>query len=115
MSTTRIEAVVRPRNGVVVIDLSGNIDAGAEHQLTRAYGEATKNEASSIVLNFSDVGYINSTGIALIVGMMASARKDGLSIAACGLSDHYKEIFEITRLADFMPVFPDVEAAIEKQ
>jgi anti-anti-sigma factor len=112
MPTTRTEAVVRHRDGVAVIDLSGNIDATAESELTRAYTEATQNGAKSIVLNFTRVGYINSTGIALIVGLMAGARKDGLTMAACGLSDHYKEIFEITRLADFMPLFADEEAAL---
>ena len=112
MSATRTEAVTRHRNGVAVIDLSGNIDASAESELTRAYNEATETETTTVVLNFANVGYINSTGIALIVGLMAGARKDGLPIAACGLSEHYKEIFEITRLADFMPVFPDEEAAV---
>jgi anti-anti-sigma factor len=112
MSTTQTEAVIRHRNGVAVIDLSGNIDASAESELTRAYTEAKQKEASAVVLKFARVGYINSTGIALIVGLMAAARKDGLSIAACGLSEHYKEIFEITRLTDFMPVFPDEDAAV---
>jgi anti-anti-sigma factor len=113
MPTTQTEAVIHRRNGVVVIELSGNIDASAESELNRAYGEATEGDkTTTIVLNFASVGYINSTGIALIVGLMAGARKDGLSMAACGLSDHYKEIFEITRLADFMPVFPDEEAAL---
>lgn len=115
MSTTQIEAAVRHRDGLVVIDLSGNIDAAAEQELSRAYGEAAQGEAKTVLLNFTRVGYINSTGIALIVGMMANARKDGLSIAACGLSDHYKEIFEITRLADFMPVFPDEETAVKSR
>jgi anti-anti-sigma factor len=113
MATTQTKAVVRHRNGLVVLDLSGNIDASAESELTRAYAEATQGDKpATILLNFSGVGYINSTGIALIVALMAGARRDGLSIAAYGLSDHYKEIFEITRLTDFMPVFPDEDAAL---
>jgi anti-sigma B factor antagonist len=112
MTAMQTEAVIRHRDGVAVIDLSGNIDAAAESELTRAYAEAKQKDVTTVLLNFARVGYINSTGIALIVGLMAAARKDGVSIAACGLSDHYKEIFEITRLADFMPVFPDEDAAV---
>jgi anti-anti-sigma factor len=113
MSTTQTEASIRRRNGIAVLDLSGNIDASAESELTRAYAEAVEGgTTTTIVLNFTNVGYINSTGIALIVGLMAGARKDGLSMAACGLSDHYKEIFEITRLTDFMPVYADEDAAL---
>jgi anti-anti-sigma factor len=56
------------------------------------------------VLDFADVEYINSTGIALIVGLLAQARARDVEVRATGLSDHYREIFEITRLADFMTI-----------
>jgi anti-anti-sigma factor len=95
-----------------VVDLKGDINAMAEKSLTDAYGEASRLGVDRIVLNFTEVGYINSTGIALIVGLLATARKEGLTFAAYGLSDHYREIFEITRLADFMTMFPDESAAI---
>jgi anti-anti-sigma factor len=65
-----------------------------------------------VILNFTDVDYINSTGIAVIVGLLARARSDGRPLKAFGLSDHYREIFQITRLADFMPIFDDQPAAL---
>jgi anti-anti-sigma factor len=55
-----------------------------------------------VLLNFSGVEYINSTGIALIVGVLAQVRKAKRHLSTFGLSDHYTEIFQITRLADFM-------------
>ena len=54
--------------------------------------------------NFSRTEYINSTGIALIVRLLADARTREIEIAACGLSEHYRKIFEITRLSDFMRI-----------
>ena len=51
--------------------------------------------------------YINSTGIALIVGLLARARKSNRRLVVIGLSDHYVEIFHITRLVDFMSIYPD--------
>ena len=65
-----------------------------------------------MVLNFEAAGYINSTGIALIVGMLAKARAAGLPIRAYGLTPHYREIFEITRLADFLAINTDEESAV---
>jgi anti-anti-sigma factor len=50
------------------------------------------------------VDYINSTGIALIVGLLGKARAAEVPVAASGLSDHYREIFEITRLSDFITI-----------
>jgi hypothetical protein len=50
--------------------------------------------------------------IALIVGVLAQARKRQVAVLVYGLSEHYQHIFEITRLADFMQFFPEEEAAV---
>ena len=104
MATRELEVAVRERQGLAVIDLAGDVDAAAEAALQAGYAEATKGDPASLILNFSQAEYINSTGIALIVGLLAQARTKGIKITACGLSEHYREIFEITRLADFMTI-----------
>lgn len=114
MVASGLEAEVRHRDDIAIIDLVGDIDALAEEELTNAYAAAAGDSPTTVILNFEAVGYINSTGIALIVGLMASARKQGRTMIACGLSDHYREIFEITRLADFMPVVTDEAAAFSR-
>jgi anti-anti-sigma factor len=100
-------AKVRQLPGLSIIDLSGEINAFADQELDAAYSEADQTGGKSILLNFSNVTYINSTGIALIVGLLARARKSQKRLAVCGLSDHYREIFQITRLVDFMTIYPD--------
>ena len=98
---------------MAVIDLSGEIDSLAEESLNGAYFEATEAEPSGLLLNFADDGYINSTGIALIVDILMKARSSDTPIAASGLSDHFAEIFRITRLSDYMPIYPDEDAAVK--
>jgi anti-anti-sigma factor len=107
-------AEVRRREGLAVIDLSGDIDGFADALLEAAYGEAEGQDARAIMLNFSRVGYINSTGIALIVGLLARARKSHRRLVTTGLSEHYREIFNITRLSDFMTVYTDEESALQE-
>jgi anti-anti-sigma factor len=97
-----------------VIDLFGDIDGFADAALDVAYSEADQFGAPAIMLNFSKVGYINSTGIALIVGLLARARKTHRRLVTCGLSEHYQEIFNITRLSDFMTIFQDEESALQE-
>jgi anti-anti-sigma factor len=106
------DRAVRQKDGVAILDLPARIDASAEQTLNEAYDEAVASSPTRIVLNFAGVDYLSSTGIALIVGILARSRKEGRQITAAGLSDHYREIFEITRLADFMKIFPDETAAI---
>ncbi|MDE3230172.1 MAG: STAS domain-containing protein [Chloroflexota bacterium] len=113
MPARPLEAHVRhhqPR--IAVIELHGEINSFAEQALSVAYAEAESQSPQAILLNFTDVDYINSTGIALIVTMLARARKAHIRLLTCGLSEHYVEIFNITRLADFMSVYPDEDTAL---
>lgn len=103
---------IREREGAAVIDLRGDLDGRADTTVNAAYDQAAAGSPQAIVLNFADVGYINSTGIALIVGMLAQARKTAISVRVVGLSDHYRHIFEITRLAEFMTFFGSEDDAI---
>ena len=112
MPAKHLEATVRQEPGVAVMDLTGEINGFAQEALDAAYAEAESNDPGAILLNFEEVDYINSTGIALIVGLLAKARVSKRRLVAYGLSDHYVEIFEITRLSDFMGVFPDEESAM---
>ncbi len=110
MAETAELAIVRRKGPATVIDMPAHIDITSEATLDTAYSEI--GPSGSVLLNFSGTEYINSSGIALIVGILARARKDHRTIAAYGLSEHYREIFEVTRLVDFMGVFPDEQAAI---
>jgi anti-anti-sigma factor len=105
-------AEVRQHDRSGVIDLHGEINLGADQALDAAYEAAARADPKTIVLNFARVDYINSTGIALIVGLLARARKEHRAVSAFGLSEHYREIFAITRLSDFMGIYPDEDSAV---
>ncbi len=113
MNTSTFSAQVREENQMMVIDMEGAINALAEQTFNQAYSEANSNNSDTIALNFSGVDYINSTGIALIVGLLAEARKSHKRLVVYGLSDHYVEIFQITRLSDFMDIFDNETSALE--
>lgn len=100
--------------GAVIIDLQGEINGSVEAALNSAYDRAEAENTENIILNFSDVRYINSTGIALIVGLLARARKAHRALTVFGLSEHYADIFNITRLADFMNILPDEQSALKQ-
>lgn len=106
------ESSVRLENDTAVVDLHGEINAAAETALNAAYSTAEQGNPTAILLNFQDVSYINSTGIALIVGLLAQARKAHRRLVVCGLSEHYQEIFRITRLSDFMQMYTDERSAL---
>ena len=102
--TTTFMAKSRAEGETAVIELIGEINGQADAALNTAYSEAEKLTPSKIVLDFAQVDYINSTGIALIVGLLAKARAAHIPLTAVSLSDHYREIFTITRLSDFIEI-----------
>ena len=112
MTPQSFSAQVRTENQRTVIDLFGEINAQADQALNQAYAEADSLNPDVIVLNFSGVDYINSTGIALIVGLLAQTRKTHRRMVVYGLSDHYIQIFQITRLSDFMDIYQDEASAL---
>jgi len=94
-----------------VIELHGDVNVAAEAGLEAAYQDVAAVDARTVLLDFSDADYINSTGIALIVRLLADARREGREVRACGLTAHYLEIFQITRLSDFLQIFDDRASA----
>ncbi|HEY6041993.1 MAG TPA: STAS domain-containing protein [Anaerolineae bacterium] len=109
-TNSHLESSVRQQGAAAVIDLTGEINAQGDDVLNAAYDQAAKLSSKTVVLNFKGVDYINSTGIALIVGLLAKARKSNRQLLVTGLSEHYQEIFKITRLSDFIKMIPDETA-----
>ena len=107
----RFDAPVRQDGAMGIINLIGTIDGEAEPALDQAYARCAEESARTVALDFTAVDFINSTGIALLVSLLAQARRDGRPVLAWGLTDHYREIFEITRLADFLQVVADEQSA----
>jgi anti-anti-sigma factor len=103
---------VRYQGDKAILDLSGEINAFADPALMAAFAEADSKAPDTFVLNFEDVDYINSTGIALIVELLAQVRKAKKSMVVYGLSEHYVEIFKLTRLADFMTIYDNQASAL---
>lgn len=104
MSDSGFEATVHKGDLGPIIAMTGTVNRAAKEQLEAAYDEASSIDGE-MRLDFSDVDYINSTGIAVIVGLLARARATGREIGAFGLTEHYREVFEITRLSDFMKIY----------
>jgi anti-sigma B factor antagonist len=102
--------VVTTIPGEARLAMRGDVDIAADETLAGAYAQAGATGATCVILDFGHVDYINSTGIALIVRLLAEARRDHREVIALGLSDHYREIFRITRLSDYLTIADNLPA-----
>lgn len=101
----------RPPDRVTLVELHGQLDRTAVEEMTVVRSQVTE-AVDVLVLDLARVTYINSTGIALLVQLLAEARTAAVEVRVCGLTDHYKHIFEITRMVDLMACFPDAASAV---
>lgn len=100
------------QSDVGVVIMRGDLNGSAGDGLMEAYADATSANPPVVVLDFSAVDYINSTGIALIVGILGQARQQNREVRAAGLTPHYREVFTLTRLSDFMTFHESQESAV---
>lgn len=88
-----------------IIDVQGEVSAFAEKVLMDAYQEASTPTTRNIILNFAGLEYMNSSGIGLIVTLLIRIKRQKQHLLACGLSEHYRHIFEITRLNEAIAIY----------
>jgi anti-sigma B factor antagonist len=85
-----------------VVKLTGDLNALAQESFDAAAERALAGPPEEIVLDFSDVEFVNSTGIALLVDLLSRAHAARVLVIGRGLDAHHRHIFTITRLSDFM-------------
>ena len=95
-----------------VVDIKGEVTAACEPVLMSAYEAAGGGTTSRLVLNFAGLEYMNSGGIGMLVTLLVRANRQQQRLAAYGLTDHYRQIFELTRLDEAITIHEDERRAL---
>jgi anti-sigma B factor antagonist len=111
-AATRFD-VREPSRQARVIDIQGDITAASEEVLMEAYVRASDDGVQAIVLGFTGLDYMNSGGIGLLVTLLVRAQRQHQRVLAFGLSEHYRQIFELTRLDEAMSIHDSEDEALE--
>jgi anti-sigma B factor antagonist len=113
MPQANVKMNVRTAGGTAsIIDIQGEVNAFAEQVLNEAYVQAGANGVRAVLLNFGGLEYMNSSGIGLLVTTLIRANRQGQKLIAFGLSDHYRHIFELTRLSEAIGVYASEAEAL---
>lgn len=97
---------------ISIIDLHGEVTGAVENTLMDAYTQAVNGNARTIILNFSDLEYMNSSGIGLLVTLLIRIQRQKQRLLAFGLSEHYQQIFALTRLDEAIGSYETEAAAL---
>lgn len=108
---SQTRATLREAPPLTIIDLEGEVTTFSQQPIEVAYEQASQNGAHAILLNFSNVAYLNSAGIAVVIELLTKARQRDQSILVTGLTDHYVKVFRYTGLEPYVRICATEEQA----
>ena len=108
-----LEVAARKKGEVALIDIKGDVTAVTGEQIEQAYQQVCGEGASKVLLCFDSGSYINSGGIAIIIGIAADGKETGRVIRITGLSPHFQKIFGMVGLTKYAEIFPSEQAALD--
>ncbi len=104
---SRAEQVTSPAgNSVTILRFEGDIASTSKEAVLGAYQALPKAEVKRIVLDFTKVDYINSSGIALVIQLLIEAANSGQKVCAFGLSAHFLKVFTMVGITKYAGLHP---------
>jgi len=108
-----LKTTVRQQDGMAVIQFTGDVTTFAEDVVQNAYQQVSRSGVENIALDFTACEYINSAGIAVIIGVVTEARRKGQGVYAYGLSSHYQKLFRMVGLTDYISICASEAEALQ--
>ena len=107
-----IEVKLSQKGDVSILAIAGDVTPITGEIIEAAYRQAAAAGAKKFLLHFNGENYINSGGIAILIGITAESRAAGQVIRVTGLSDHFRKIFAMVGLTKYAQVFLSEEEAL---
>lgn len=97
---------------VGVLAFSGDIASTSKEPILEAY-HGLDSSTTHVLLDFTGVDYINSSGIAIIIQMLIEATRSGSrNIGIFGLSAHFNKVFTMVGINKYASLYPDETTAL---
>jgi anti-anti-sigma factor len=110
---SRVDQLTTPGgHNVTVLRFEGDIASTSKDAVLGAYQALPKATSKIILLDFTKVDYINSSGIALVIQMLIEAANSGQKVYAFGLSAHFTKVFTMVGITKYAQLFPDQNTAM---
>lgn len=111
MLDNQLEITAREAGRIIVFDLKGDFTEKAEKDFD-TFIKPRLHNGCGVIMNFSSVKYINSSGIALLISFITSLQTMGGKLRVYGLSGHFHKIFEMVGLTQYLDICEDEPAAL---
>lgn len=99
-------------HAVTVLRYTGDISSASKEAVVGAYQALDKAGHPLLLLDFSKVEYLNSSGIALVIQVLMEAKKSAQTVAICGLTAHFTKVFTMVGITKYATLYIDEAAAL---
>jgi anti-anti-sigma factor len=107
---TPTKAKVELADGIALMRFEGDITSASQDAVLGNYNKLPEG-TTKVLLDFSKVPYLNSSGIALVIQLLMAARKADQTVVCFGLTPHFVKVFTMLGLAKYTTMHPDEAAA----
>ncbi|MCM3575556.1 MULTISPECIES: anti-sigma factor antagonist [Mesobacillus] len=104
---------VKETESTLAVKVSGEIDAYTAPQLREKLFPMSEKEGVKMVVDLSEVNYMDSTGLGVFVGVFKNVRAHDGEFKIVGLSERLQRLFEITGLADIIDINSQIEGGVQ--
>lgn len=110
---SRVDQLTSPAgNSVAVLRFEGDISSTSKEAVIGAYQALPRETSKLVLLDFTKVDYINSSGIALVIQLLIEAANSGQKVSAFGLSPHFTKVFTMVGITKYADLFASQDAAL---
>jgi anti-anti-sigma factor len=109
----KVKVAVRKQGDVAIVDMKGDVTSLADVPLNQAVESILNENIKKVIFNFTDVSYINSSGIAILIGIVTGFNTRGVSFKVYGLTPHFKKIFGMIGLTQYVAILKSEEEALK--
>ena len=102
----------RDPSGVLIIGVDGQLIVGNRHELKSKVTEAIEKGERKFLVDFSNTGYIDSSGLGVLVSLSKKIREADGDLRLAGLNEDLKTLFELTKLDTLFDVMETPDEAI---
>lgn len=100
-------------NSVPVIHLVGEITSETDEDIIKAYDSIDESKRGKVIINFQKTSYLNSAGIATLIGLVTKSLNINGKVFFVGLSSHFKKVMEIVGLMELVTTFETLPDALK--
>ena len=101
------------KDGASILNLGGRIDASNSGQIHERIMDEIESGCQTVIINFSQVSYISSAGLRILIYASKAMVKQSGSFYICSINKNIEKIFQISGLTGIFDIHPDVESCLQ--